>query len=122
MLLTLAVTMGTDAAEWQGDWARTHGLLRWTTMLLLGPLVAAAAAGRAAGSTAGAPATCCDRRYAAPGPGRSRRWPRWRPAWWWPSSLARPGCTWRLGRTPWAAASPGGTGCSTRPTRSSWRG
>ncbi|WP_195730367.1 hypothetical protein [Streptomyces albidoflavus] len=42
VLLTLAVTMGTDAAEWQGDWARTHGLLRWTTMLLLGPLVAAA--------------------------------------------------------------------------------
>ncbi|KLI97121.1 ABC transporter permease [Streptomyces sp. KE1] len=42
VLLTLAVTMGADAAEWQGDWARTHGLLRWTTMLLLGPLVAAA--------------------------------------------------------------------------------
>lgn len=42
VLLTLAVTMGTKAAEWQGDWARTHGLLRTTTMLLLGPLVAAA--------------------------------------------------------------------------------
>ncbi|ESP99752.1 Hypothetical protein B591_08540 [Streptomyces sp. GBA 94-10 4N24] len=42
VLVTLAVTMGTKAAEWQGDWAQTHGLLRWTTMLLLGPLVAAA--------------------------------------------------------------------------------
>ncbi|UYM25169.1 hypothetical protein NQP46_24140 [Streptomyces albus] len=42
VLVTLGVTMGTKAAEWQGDWAQTHGLLRWTTMLLLGPLVAAA--------------------------------------------------------------------------------
>ncbi|MFE1148248.1 hypothetical protein ACFW42_14155 [Streptomyces albidoflavus] len=42
VLLTLAVTMGTKAAQWQGDWAETHGLLRTTTMLLLGPLVAAA--------------------------------------------------------------------------------
>ncbi|MET7509155.1 hypothetical protein [Streptomyces albidoflavus] len=42
VLLTLAVTMGTKAAQWQGDWAETHGLLRTVTMLLLGPLVAAA--------------------------------------------------------------------------------
>ncbi|OWA16291.1 hypothetical protein B9W68_08425 [Streptomyces sp. CS227] len=42
VLLTLAVTMATKAAQWQGDWAETHGLLRTTTMLLLGPLVAAA--------------------------------------------------------------------------------
>ncbi|MFD4986777.1 hypothetical protein [Streptomyces sp. NPDC058374] len=42
VLLTSAVTMGAKAAEWQGDWAGTHGLLRWTTMLVLGPLVAAA--------------------------------------------------------------------------------
>ncbi|WP_436738901.1 hypothetical protein [Streptomyces sp. BBFR102] len=42
VLLTTAVTMGAKAAQWQGDWAQTHGLLRWTTMLLLGPLAAAA--------------------------------------------------------------------------------
>lgn len=41
VLLTTALTMGSRAAEWQGDWGATHGLLRTTTMLVLGPLVAA---------------------------------------------------------------------------------
>ncbi|WSA79072.1 hypothetical protein OG930_27735 [Streptomyces sp. NBC_01799] len=41
--LTLLVTLGAKADQWQGGWGETHGLLRSASALLCGPLTAAAA-------------------------------------------------------------------------------
>ncbi|MET7306107.1 hypothetical protein ACWD7C_01600 [Streptomyces sp. NPDC005134] len=41
--LTLLVTLGAKADQWQGDWGETHGQLRSASTLLCGPLTAAAA-------------------------------------------------------------------------------
>lgn len=41
--LTLLVTLGAKADQWQGSWGETHGQLRSASTLLCGPLTAAAA-------------------------------------------------------------------------------